>query len=108
MLLFADYLYAESNSKSDADVFRAVTQYNWLFSQRAYVGLGTNFLSHAIADVDYRLSLNPTLGYTLYKNDRAKLAVEAAPGYTWEKQSGIRQDFLDRRGADRFEWAFEN
>ena len=64
VLLFADYLYAETNSTSDADVFRAGAQYNWLFSERAYVGLRTNFLSDAIADVDYRLSLNPTLGYT--------------------------------------------
>jgi putative salt-induced outer membrane protein YdiY len=108
VLLFADYLYAETNSTSDADVFRAGAQYNWLFSERAYVGLRTNFLSDAIADVDYRLSLNPTLGYTLYKNDRARLSVEAGPGYTWEKQSGISRDFMNLRAAERFEWAFEN
>ena len=44
----------------------------------------------------------------MFKNDRSSLALEAGPGYTWENQGGISNDYTSLRFAEKFEYHFSN
>lgn len=105
-ILFADYLYGETQNATTNNVFRAGAQWNVLVSDRVFVGLGARFLADEIADVDYRVNLAPSIGYYLIKTDSTKLTLEVGPGYIWEKQGGVSRDFFGYRAAERFEHVF--
>ena len=107
-ILFADYLYGETQSATTNNAFRAGMQWNFLVSDRVFVGLGSGFLFDEVADVDYRVNLAPSIGYYLIKTDATKLTLEVGPGYTWEKQGGVSRDFFGYRAAERFEHVFAN
>ena len=46
-----------------------------------------------IADVDYRVTVSPGLGYFLMKEADASLSAEIGPGYLWEKVAGVEDDY---------------
>jgi putative salt-induced outer membrane protein YdiY len=84
--------------------FRASGRYDRLFSDRWFAGLGSFFLYDEIADLDYRVTAEPGLGYYFVKNDDVKFRVEAGPGYVFERQGGVDNDYIAPRISDRFEW----
>ena len=104
------YNYGENEDSTTGDKstsrddFRADAAYNYKLSPDFYAGFGTKYLHDEVADIDYRVNLNPTLGYFLVKNADVSLALEAGPGYTFEKVAEVSNDYLSPRIADRFEW----
>lgn len=101
--LGADLFYSEDNGVATTNSFRIFGQYNRLLSDRFYLGTFGTFLTDDIADLDYRLDTGFVLGYYLIKNDTTKLSFEAGPGYTWEEQGGVSDNYLSLRFAQRFE-----
>ncbi len=83
-------------------------QYNYLLSDRLYVGLKADYRHDDIADVDYRVALTANLGYYLVKEKDMDLAVEAGPGYVFEKLGGTADDYATIRFGERFNWKFSN
>jgi len=73
---------------------RARGDYKHLISDRWYFGAGADFLHDNIADVDYRVKLNPALGYFLIKDTDLRFNVEAGPGYVFEKVGGETNDYF--------------
>jgi putative salt-induced outer membrane protein YdiY len=71
-----------------------------------YALAGVAYLSDDIADVDYRVFLNPGLGYFFVKDDEVKFSMETGPSYVFQKQDNDEDNFLAWRIADRFEWKF--
>lgn len=102
--LGADYFYGESGNVETTNAFRVFGQYNRLLSDRLYVGLSAGYLTDDVANLDYRIDTAAVLGYYLIKNDRAKLSIEAGPGYTWEKQGGLKDDYFSIRFAEKFDY----
>ena len=102
-LLGADLFYSEDNGVATTNSFRLFGQYNHLLNDRFFVGSFGSFLTDDIADLDYRFDAGLTLGYYLIKNDTTKLSFEAGPGYTWEEQGSISDDYFSLRFAQRFE-----
>lgn len=106
----ASYNYGEDKQKPEEqqktrnDV-RANGSYNYLFTDRMFGGLGAKFLYDEIADVDYRVNADPTIGYYLLKDNTFKFRLEGGPSYTFEKVGGVSDDFFSPRVADRFDWA---
>lgn len=107
LYLGASYLYGEDRGTINNNAFRASANYNRLLTDRFYLGLFSDFLHDEVADVDYRVSAGPNLGYYLIKNDATKLALEAGAGYLWEKQ-GVKDDYFTLRFAERFEHKLSN
>jgi len=70
------YTFGESGGETSSDALRIGTRFNRLFSDRLYGGFGVDFLRDDLAEVDYRVSLSPVLGYYAVKNDVASLAFE--------------------------------
>ncbi len=84
--------------------FRSNASYNRLLDERLFVGFGTKFFYDEIADIDYRVFADPTVGYYLLKDNTFKFKLEAGPSYIFEKVGGVEDDYLAPRVADGFEW----
>ena len=96
--------YGETDSATSTQLLRAAAQYNRLFSERCFGGLGIGFLYDDIAEVDYRLSPAATAGYYLVKNDAATLSVEAGPSYVWEDVGGVSDSYFAIQAAEKLTW----
>lgn len=106
--LGADYFYSDSNGVETANAFRAYGQYNRLLSDRLYLGVFGQYLTDDVANLDYRTDLNLLVGYYLIKNDTTSLALEAGPGYSWDDQGGVTDDYATLRFGERFEHRFNS
>jgi putative salt-induced outer membrane protein YdiY len=94
-------------TKSDDYVFADV-QWNHLFTPKFYGGLRLGYRHDDIADLDYRFTISPLVGYYFIKNEKTLLNAEAGPSYIFEKQGGEEDDYLALRFAQRFEHKFSD
>jgi len=101
--LGADWHYAENNDVKNTDSFKAFGEYRYLLNDRAYIGTNASYLVDDITDIDYRFDLGVVAGYYLIKNKEQKLSFEAGPGYVWQDQAGITEDYVTLRFALRYE-----
>jgi len=74
------------------------------FNDTVYSGFGVAALTDQIADIKYRVFLNPLLGLYLYKADDDMLAFEAGPSYVFQKQGDDTDSFLAPRIALNGSW----
>lgn len=96
--------YGEIGSSKNAEFLKGYGQYNRLFNERLYGGLRLDANYDGIANLDYRATLSPMIGYYLIKNPKTSLAVEAGPSLVLEKFRGQNADtYLAARFAERFE-----
>jgi putative salt-induced outer membrane protein YdiY len=96
--------YGKNDGIRSAEFIKGYGQYNRLFTERLYGGLRLDANYDGIANLDYRLTLSPLIGYYLIKNARTSLAVEAGPSLVLEKYRGQSSDtYLGARFAERFE-----
>jgi putative salt-induced outer membrane protein YdiY len=102
--LGSDYFYADDKGAETKNALRLNVQYNRLINDRLYYGVAGSYLNDQVADLDYRIDVNALIGYYLLKNDRASLALEAGPGYAFEKQGGIKDDYTTLRLGEKFEY----
>jgi len=95
---------AVGEGKTNRNDFRGAASYKYNISETFYGGFGGAYLHDQVADVSYRVTLNPTLGAYLVRNDDIKLGLEAGPSYLFEKVGGEDDNYLAPRIADRFDW----
>ena len=98
--------YGEQNSSETINNYKAFGQWNHLFTDRFYGYLRVNGLHDFIADVDYRLTVGPGVGYYLLKETNTTLAVEAGGNFEAQKLGGEDQNFATVRVDERFEHKF--
>lgn len=96
----------EQNGEVSQRFARGDASYDRLLTDRAYTGVGGTFLTDDIADVDYRLILNSSLGYFLAKSDDLTFSVETGPAYVFEKQGGTDDNYFAVRFGNDFTWKF--
>lgn len=102
--LGADGTYGENKSVKNAESLRAYAQYNWLFADRAFGYLRVEGLHDSIADVEYRLTFSPGIGYYVLKSETRSLRVEAGPAFVIEKLGSRTHDYMTLRLAERLDW----
>ena len=90
-----------------ADYLKGFGQWNHLFSERLYAGLRLDAVHDDIADVNYRFTLSPLLGYYFIKNPSTSLATEVGPSFVYEQVGGDEDSYLGARLAERFEHKFK-
>lgn len=61
-----------------------------------------------IADLDYRLTLSPLVGYYFIKTPATFLSGEVGPSFIHEKQGGHEMSYVGARVGQRFEHKFKN
>ena len=95
--------YGEIGSTTNLENLRANAQYNMVLADPMYLGVGADYLMDTIADLDYRITPAVLLGAYLVKTDATKLALEAGPAWTFQKQGGIEDNFFSVVARERFE-----
>ena len=104
--LGADATYGEIEDVKNAEGLHGFGQYNRLFTERVYGYLRLDGLHDDIADLDYRFTFSPGVGYYFIKNDRTTLSGEAGPAFIYEKQGGDSTGYITARLAERLEHKF--
>ncbi len=96
--------YGEDKNVKNNEFLNAFGQYNRLFTDRLYAGLRTDFNYDGIADLSYRVTISPLIGYYLIKATNTTLAAETGPSVVFEKfQSQAEDTYLGIRFGERFE-----
>jgi putative salt-induced outer membrane protein len=106
--LGANHFYGDNQGVTTSNSLNLFGQHNRSISDRMYYGLGGNFLNDDVADIAYRFDINPVIGYHVLKSDSTKLSFDFGPGYTWEEQGGVANDYLNLRLGQKFEWIFSS
>jgi hypothetical protein len=86
---------------------KGYAQYNHLFTERFYGGLRVDGLHDEIADITYRFTLSPLVGYYFIKHTNTFLSAEVGPSFVTEKQGGKSDSYVGARLAQRFEHKFK-
>jgi putative salt-induced outer membrane protein YdiY len=106
--LGADATYGENDDVKNAESLHGFVQYNRLFSDRWYGYARVDGLHDAIADIEYRFTLSPGVGYYFIKNETTRLNAEVGPGFVYEKQGDDTSGYFTVRLAERFEHKFND
>ncbi len=108
----ADGLYGntkdpgQSKYTESAEVLHAYSQYNRTFEHDLYGYGRIDGFHDAIADIKYRLTLAPGLGYFFVTNKTVDALVEMGPGYIREQLDGNTESFATFRLAEKCHYAF--
>ena len=111
--LGAGFTYGETEDETTAATAMGFGQYNRLFTERLYGYARVDAMHDDVADIAYRVTLGPGVGYYLIKNDKFTLAGEAGVGWVWESladadDQGVRywdeREYLSVRFGERFTW----
>jgi putative salt-induced outer membrane protein YdiY len=106
--LGASISYGEQDDVKNNEAVKGFAQWNHLFSDRFYGYARVEALHDAIADVEYRVTLSPGVGYYFIKQDNMHLSAEAGPGVVFEKQGGVDKTYLTARIAEKFDYKFND
>jgi putative salt-induced outer membrane protein YdiY len=101
-----DAAYGKDSGVENVETWHAFGQYNHLVTDRLYYGLKLDYLHDGIADIRYRFTVAPLLGYYLIKETNTTLTVEAGPGYVFQDLGGDKRDYATLRLGERFEHKF--
>lgn len=99
--LGADAVYGDNNGVKNSEQLHGYGQYNRLFDEHLFGYLRLEGLHDAIADIKYRLAVNPGAGYYFIKNDRTTLRGEVGPGFVYERLGQKDRNYFTLRLAER-------
>jgi putative salt-induced outer membrane protein YdiY len=100
--------YGDQNSKDTVNNYKAFGQWNHLFTERFFGYVRADALRDIIADLDYRFTVGPGVGYYLIKETNTTLAVEAGAAFEAQKLGKKDDTFVTARLAERFEHKFSD
>jgi putative salt-induced outer membrane protein YdiY len=104
--LGADGAYGENDSVQNVNSAHGFSQYNHLFSERFFGYLRADALHDEIADLQYRITLSPGVGYYFLRQTNTSLAGEFGPAMVFEKLGDRDDNYVTLRMAERFEHKF--
>lgn len=119
-LLGASGSYGSQDSKQNVNTYGAYSQWNHLFTERFYDYIRVEARRDIVADVDYRLTIGPGVGYYLIKDTNTTLSVESGAGVEFQRigettlvgtnsvHSYDSQTFATIRFAEKFEHKFNS
>lgn len=102
--LEADHSFGDNDSETNVDTSNALAEYKRILNEKLYSAIGSKYNRNEISDVKYRVTINPALGYFLYKDNPGFFNVEAGPSYLFEEVGDVSDDYLGVRFAERFEY----
>jgi len=106
----ADGLYGEtrapnaSKSSENAETLHGFCQYNRFFDNGFYWYGRADGFHDGIADIKYRVTLAPGLGYFFITNKTLDLSAEIGPGYIREQLNGQTESFATLRIGEKFHY----
>jgi putative salt-induced outer membrane protein YdiY len=110
LALGADGLYGETKAPNapknteNAETLHGFSQYNRFLGDRFYGYARIDGFHDGVADIKYRLSLSPGLGYFFVTNKTADLSGEIGPGYVKEQLGGNSESFATLRLEEKLHY----
>jgi putative salt-induced outer membrane protein YdiY len=98
-----DGAYGESDSVKNNETLHGVSQYNHLFGERFYGFFNLEGLHDGIADLQYRFTFSPGVGYYFVKTTNTTFASEFGPGLITQRLGDVDTTYATLRLAERFE-----
>jgi putative salt-induced outer membrane protein YdiY len=105
--LGADGAYGENNSVKNVDTVHGFGQYNHLFTEKFYAYGRVEGLHDGIADLQYRLTVGPGVGYYFLKETNTTFAGEIGSSYVTQRLGDVNDDYITLRLAENFEYKFK-
>jgi putative salt-induced outer membrane protein YdiY len=111
LMFGADGLYGRSKLPNNpqiqttAETAHGFSQYNRSFGDGFYAYGRADGFHDGVADIKYRLTLAPGVGYYFVTNKIVDLSLEAGPGYIKEQLDGKTESFATLRVAQKFHYA---
>lgn len=102
-----DGAYGENDSVKSAETLHGFAQWNHLFSEKFYGYLRVEGLHDGIADVQYRVTTGPGVGYYLIKDTQTTLSTELGGSSVLQKLGDVTSDYETLRLAESFEHKFK-
>ncbi len=103
----ADGAYGEDNSVKNVDTIHGFGQYNHLFSDKFYGYVRAEGLHDGIADLQYRLTVGPGVGYYFLKETNTTFAGEFGTAFVTQKLGDEIDNYQTLRLAENFEHKFK-
>jgi putative salt-induced outer membrane protein YdiY len=106
-----DGLYGETkppgatNQQESAETLHGFSQYDRVFGNNMYGYMRIDGFHDGIADIKYRITLAPGLGYYFITNKVVDLMGEIGPGYIKEQLDGHSESFATLRIAEKCHYA---
>jgi putative salt-induced outer membrane protein len=100
--------YGEDDGEKNNETVKGFAQWNHLLTERFYTYVRADALHDAIADVEYRVTLSPGVGYYFIKQENMHLSGEVGPGVVFEKQGGVEKTYFTARVAEKFDYKFND
>jgi putative salt-induced outer membrane protein YdiY len=110
LTLGADGLYGETRAPNapketeNAETLHGFSQYNRFFGDRFYGYARIDGFHDGVADIKYRLSLSPGLGYFFVTNKTVDLSGEIGPGYVKEQLGDNSESFATLRLEEKLHY----
>ncbi|MCU0771466.1 MAG: DUF481 domain-containing protein [Verrucomicrobia bacterium] len=98
--------YGENDGDRNVQTLRGSGQYNDLFTERAYWYGRAEGLHDGIAEIEYRFTIGPGIGYYFLKKEKTFLRGESGPAFVCERKGNVNSDYFTIRFAERFEHQF--
>ncbi len=98
--------YGKSERIKNNETLHGSGQYNHLFSEKLFSYLRLDALHDGIADLDYRVTTSPGVGYYFIKQTNTILAVETGPAMITERLGDRNDTYATWRLAERLEHKF--
>jgi putative salt-induced outer membrane protein YdiY len=115
LLLGASAGYGKTKDRSNGtttktdDYIKAFAQWNHLFTPKIYGGLRFDIVHDDVADLDYRFTVSPLVGYYFFRKPNTSLSAEAGPAFIYEKQGGEdAHGYFAARLGEKYEYTFVN
>ncbi|HTA29784.1 MAG TPA: DUF481 domain-containing protein [Candidatus Cybelea sp.] len=105
-----DGLYGETKNPDQqkytesAEVIHGYSQYNRTITDGLYGYVRIDGFHDGIADIKYRITLAPGIGYYFISNKVADLSAEIGPGYIREQLDGETESFATLRVGEKFHY----
>ncbi len=105
-----DGLYGETKNPDQqkytesAEILHGYSQYNRTITDGLYGYARIDGFHDGIADIKYRITLAPGIGYFFIKNKVTDLSVEVGPGYIREQLDGETESFATLRIGEKFHY----
>jgi putative salt-induced outer membrane protein YdiY len=97
----------EEVSSETQDYLKGFGQFNHLFTERLYAGLRLEGLHDNIADINYRFTVSPLMGYYFIKETNTLLSGEVGPSLITQELAHVRKTYAALRLGERFEHKFD-
>ena len=98
----------DDETETTIEDLRAFANAHKNISARTFLALHGDALYDDIAEIDYRFTVSPGLGYTIVEGGSVTLTAEIGPAYLWEKVAKQTDDYFAIRLAERLDYSISD